>query len=199
MARARLMPPSSVQRLPPVLSRHLPLLLLTTILCAACSVPGGPPCDDSDWEHMGFRDGQRGRSLEQPDTQCPIPLEADFARYLRGRERGLAYYCTAANGLAAGRSGKTYTEVCPATSERDFLHGYSLGQSILAARQRIDTLEQRRRHVEAQIDRRRSSPRDLQPQLEQLRLKLDMAWDELRRREAHAARRAPPGPGAQRM
>lgn len=168
-------------------------MLFSGLLLGACATLSEDQCRGGDWQAIGFRDGQNGRSadyLAQHRTACAkYALGTDEPAYLLGRERGLQHYCTAAIGLAAGRRGERYAGVCPLEKEADFLRGFELGQSVYQARQRVDELQRQRRELDQRIDKASKADRPrLMIEMSRLRFEYDLAWDDLRRREDRAAR-----------
>jgi hypothetical protein len=168
-------------------------ILFSGLLLGGCATLSEDQCRGGDWQAIGFRDGQNGRTadyLAQHRNACAkYALGADEAAYLLGRERGLQHYCTPAIGLAAGRRGERYAGVCPLESETDFLRGFELGQSVYEARKRVDELQRQRRELDLRIDKASKADRPrLMIEMSRLRFEYDLAWDDLRRREDRAAR-----------
>ncbi len=78
--------------------------------------------------------------------------------------QGLRDYCSKANSVAAGSSGKKYQNVCPANLEKDFLPGYRRG---------------RKRFVDSQIKDREDERQQLNVTLLTQQASLNNAYAEL--------------------
>ena len=70
-------------------------------------------------------------------TYCPTAVDhyipPDLETYRRGYQDGIAEFCTLSIGFEEGRSGASYSSVCPAHLEPDFLDGYADGRAIFEA------------------------------------------------------------------
>lgn len=167
---------------------------LFSLIASGCASLNEQECRSGDWQTIGYRDGQNGRTLKRFDEHreacTKFNIEPNQDAYRVGRERGLNFYCTPANGLAVGRRGEHYAGVCPDWSEFAFLSSYEIGRDVYSARQRIERLESHYRELDARL--RRSSNKEeiyyLSGQLSRLRMERDFAWDDLRRREERATR-----------
>ncbi|MDG0815225.1 DUF2799 domain-containing protein [Bdellovibrio svalbardensis] len=62
---------------------------------------------------------------------------------LAQHSQGIRDYCSKANSVAAGASGKKYQNVCPANLEKDFLPGYRRGRKRFVDAQILDKENQR--------------------------------------------------------
>lgn len=107
------------------------------ILAAGCA--GGmtrADCESADWSALGFADGRSGAPEKRAESRlndcAGSGYAVDRAAYAASRAEGLAAYCTAAGGFDAGRLGQDYFEVCPASSETDFLSAYEQGAKLHA-------------------------------------------------------------------
>lgn len=174
--------------------RHLlPALFgLSGLLLGACASLSEQDCLRGDWQQVGFRDGQTGRPasrIEAHREACrEFGIEPQEPAYRAGRERGLNFYCTPANGMAAGRRGESYAGVCPAWAERGFLRSFEAGREVHFARERLDRIEQELRSLEVRYNgaSNKEDQRYFGRQLSRLRMERDMAWGDLRRREMDA-------------
>ncbi|MDQ7990909.1 MAG: DUF2799 domain-containing protein [Candidatus Dactylopiibacterium sp.] len=173
------------------------VLIRPAVVClfmlSACATLSEPECVHGDWEQIGYRDGQNGRPLaridEHRDACLRYGVSPALPAYSAGRERGLNFYCTPANGVVVGRRGEHYAGVCPAASEERFLRGYEAGRAVHYARERMDHVERARRDAEMRMV---EAPTREQAQYWNLRLlRLDMErdfiWMDLRRLETRAA------------
>jgi hypothetical protein len=114
-------------------TRAFVLAMTTTYFAlAACSTTEKLPCDTTDWYELGRRHGSRGAPDDESKKLNPSCKNEDekadaLALYENGRSLGLAEYCTESNGFEMGRTGQTYSKVCPAVLEEAFLVGYNRG------------------------------------------------------------------------
>lgn len=176
-------------------ARFLPWLsCLLPLLLSACSTLSEQECRNGDWRAIGYRDGQSGRPLARLDEHreacTEFGINPNQRAYEEGRDRGIAFYCTAANGLAVGKRGEHYAGVCPDRSEGSFLNSYEIGRDIYLARQRLERLENDQRELEQRLRKAGSKDelRYLSGQMSRLRMERDFAWDDLHRREMRADR-----------
>ncbi len=120
-----------------------------------CASMSKNQCLQADWYAIGNRDGSLGkpRTLFQShyDACLEYGVHADRQAYYRGRAEGLQSYCSYDNGLAQGKQGKIYRQVCPPELEPDFLAGFEKGRRIHVYESKIATLENRRQSIERQI------------------------------------------------
>lgn len=123
--------------------------LLALTLCGGCAVMSESECVNANWREVGRNDGLEGKRAEElgryQDACLQYGVTPDGEAYGKGREEGLAIYCTPDTGYWEGRNGGSYRQVCPPSTARDFLEAYRAGQAVLKA---IDTA----RSIEADID-----------------------------------------------
>jgi hypothetical protein len=129
--------------------------LLVLALLGGCATLSESECRGSDWYDVGFRDGRQGypedRINEHVKACAEYGLAPERDRYRDGRLAGLESYCTPHNGLAVGRSGSAYYGVCIAFEERPFMAGYSLGNALYRAHQRLAAVNGEIARTEAQL------------------------------------------------
>ena len=169
-------------------------VFLVALLLAGCASLSEQECRNGDWHSVGYRDGQSGRPLARLDEHRKACVQYNIApreqAYREGRERGLNFYCTPANGLAVGRRGENYAGVCAERAEPAFLNSYEIGRDLYEARQRLERLDSEQRELEQRLRQSgsKAETESLVNRLSRLRLEHDFAWDELRRREARVDR-----------
>ena len=123
--------------------RPLPfILILALVSMAGCATRPDSKCSSSSWEEMGFLDGRTGRPAEdiRKHTKACHTSEpaADREAYFRGRDAGLAQYCTGHGGFFVGRTNGSYEGVCASRDEASFLIGFNKGRELLQVRRRLD-------------------------------------------------------------
>ena len=109
-------------------------VLVACFAVASCATMSESECLYADWYAIGLEDGARGRHVSHVGKRRKACADAgvmpDMARYEEGRAIGLEQYCTMRNGLAIGKSGRGYGNVCPVHLASDFMDGYQLGREI---------------------------------------------------------------------
>jgi hypothetical protein len=150
----------------PAMHTRLPalsLLLFAASLLGGCASLSKSECRAADWYDIGIRDGASGRQeeyvIEHAQACERVGVAPDRDRWLAGRERGLERYCTVSSGFRIGRNGGSYSDVCFANGEFEFLRGFELGSKLHALDTRIDGLERQSRDIEARL-RRADLPAD---------------------------------------
>ncbi len=100
-----------------------------------CATMTREQCQSVDPQAQGYADGQKGlttRGVDQLISSCQSGQRAgsiaDVSRfkneYLKAYQKGLAEYCTPANGERVGLLGEDYLGVCPKENEAPFLKEY---------------------------------------------------------------------------
>lgn len=90
-------------------------------------------CKQLDWFEVGRGDGVRGFpsvSWEKKESTCSGFSDYHHESYKNGWFAGIVEFCTFENAFAYGKSGQTYTGVCPTGQEHHFKEGFELGQKI---------------------------------------------------------------------
>lgn len=137
--------------------RPIPLLALILLPAAvnACTTVLNRDCARQDWQETGRRDGMDGKppaALEAHEARCGSRrIRKNRERYMAGRERGLAGYCTPARGYREGMLGQPYHEVCPEGAAADFRFAYHLGGQVNALLRRQDDTREMLKAVEDRL------------------------------------------------
>ncbi|UJF24873.1 DUF2799 domain-containing protein [Suttonella sp. R2A3] len=162
--------------------------VLTLVGCASMSVE---ECMVANWNEQGYKDGRNGyaptRIIEHRKACAKAGMAPDAMRYRQGWDAGVLQYCTPANGVAQGRAGSPYRNVCPPQLEGDFVYWYQQGKAVYDAQRRVDDLNREVEQLQYQLhnesdDRvRRHLRRELEDTWYQLRrARDDLAWAERR-------------------
>ncbi len=97
---------------------RLVLLCAPFLFLAACATLSEGECRAGDWYGIGLEDGADGRRADfilQHAKACnAFGIRPNQTQWLKGREEGLALYCTPRNAFREGRRGKILSPVCPA-------------------------------------------------------------------------------------
>lgn len=124
---------------------RLILLLSMGFIVSSCATLDKNECRTANWETIGYEDGTRGHPasrIGKHRTACAKHgISPDLALYTKGRTQGLTQYCRANVGYREGVKGRTYQNVCPAASEKNFLAGYHYGQRLYKLNSRIHSYE----------------------------------------------------------
>jgi hypothetical protein len=180
------------------------LMVVALGLLGSCASVSQEECLAGNWAAIGERDGRQGQVpatiLARHDSACArVDVTPDRSQWQQGYDRGLAQYCTPSGGLEAGRAGRPYRNVCPASAEPRFLDGFELGRAGHRAEERvrstereISQLQSRRRSLLSEdgedADARRREAGLIQSELGMLRLELLAARNELARVEREIRR-----------
>lgn len=109
--------------------------LSLVVLMSGCASMTREQCQSFDPQAQGYADGQKGRTTQNMDQMLSTCLSgkragsiADVAAfknaYLKAYQKGIAEYCTPANGERVGLLGEGYRGVCPREIEAPFLKEY---------------------------------------------------------------------------
>ena len=151
------------------------------LLGSGCATLSEGECYTADWHQLGRVDGQRGyersRLYEHQKACAEYGIRPDATAYYRGRQIGLASYCTPANGYDEGRAGHTYRGVCPAKYEPRFLAAYRDGKLVHEVEEDIDEVERDIDRQEGILDDDESTSEARRDARRELRL----LYDQLRR------------------
>lgn len=132
--------------------------LLLAISLGGCASLSEKECLTADWESIGYRDGSRGydagRVASHGEACSEYSISPDRKEYEAGRLRGLELFCTGRNGVQVGRQGSTYSGVCPAALEPDFLQGYDLGRQLNEFDQHLSELHNRIEETQRELRRK---------------------------------------------
>ena len=103
------------------------------ILCG-CATLTPEECQYADWRAIGYEDGIEGKELSilgrHREACAKVGVTPDIDAYRAGRDEGIRIFCEPGNGYRLGREGYSYTGVCPAGMEREFLAAHAEGMVI---------------------------------------------------------------------
>lgn len=140
---------------------------LLCIVLSGCATMTADECRVANWADVGLRDGLSGAALAKLDDRAKDCAEAkvavDTARYVQGRDQGLAQFCRIENAVPLGLNGKGYNGVCPVAIDGEFRRRFRLGRDVYDARTALNSLEgninnaeERLRTATSDDDRRRA-------------------------------------------
>lgn len=123
-------------------------------LLAGCASLSEEECLSGDWAGIGQRDGAAGRVAETQFARHVKACEAagvtpQRSAWQAGYAQGLQSYCTPSSGLDAGLAGRSYRNVCPATSESGFLRGFEIGTADHKARAEVSGIQRKIARLQA--------------------------------------------------
>lgn len=161
-------------------------LALAVLMLQGCASLDEGQCRTASWSELGYRDGSNGVARNRMDdyrTDCgKHSVTPDEQAYFTARAKGLLSYCTAGKGLAEGKAGRSYNDVCPPELAGAFVKNHKFGREIYqtrlqmeSKRNEIDKREKRLRDAASDEERRtlRNEIRDLDQDVRRLRQSLD--------------------------
>lgn len=111
--------------------KTLSVLLLTFVLQGCVPHMTQEECQQTDWYHIGSRDGSEGRDPRdlQPAIQncAKFKLSVNIKRYQEGWRNGTQVYCQPDNGYRLGTQGQYYGNVCPSDLRPAFQQAWHKG------------------------------------------------------------------------
>jgi hypothetical protein len=114
--------------------RVLALLAVVGTLAGCAGGLSKPECDTANWRAIGYEDGVKGWSQahvgEHRKACARHGVTMDLDAYRSGWEAGVERYCQPGNGYHEGRTGRSYTGVCPQGLEAAFLSAYHDGREL---------------------------------------------------------------------
>src|SRR5262245_13606325 len=141
-------------------------------LIAGCATLDKDQCLRADWYAIGLEDGARGQPLERAGDHRRACAEhgvtPKIEPYLAGRNEGLKSYCTYEKGFSVGRSGQSYSGVCPANLAGNFTAGFQRGKDLHDVRRRLDTVNEQIRKSRAALTAGIPNPRARAEEVERL-------------------------------
>lgn len=154
------------------------------VALSSCATLNEEQCQVVDWEQLGQTDGAQGQrsayvGLHQEACQR-FGIAVDAAAWQSGWERGIRAYCTPANGLSVGRSGRVNRNACPADMALRFNEAYRIGRAVHDARSARDS---RQREIDTLI--RDLAAATTAEARQQIQLKIELARNRLS--SAHSA------------
>lgn len=167
------------------------LLVGSLLALAGCASMSPQECRVAHWEEQGYADGRHGyaptRIIEHRKACAEVGIAPDPGRYRQGWERGVREYCTPANGVAQGRAGQPYRNVCPPSLVEPFIYWHQRGLDVYQAQRTVDDLTRRADQLQHALRKENDARkrRDLHGELNRTQRRLHDA----RRDLTHAERR----------
>lgn len=111
--------------------------LILFLVLAGCATMNQSECLNADWNMIGMEDGSKGRSLSYIGNHrkacADYNVRPDMAAYEDGYAAGIREFCTEVNGYLLGKTGGSYSGVCPKDLDDTFLSGYEAGRALHTA------------------------------------------------------------------
>ncbi|AEC18717.1 hypothetical protein PT7_0177 [Pusillimonas sp. T7-7] len=164
---------------------RLSLGITALVALSGCATMSEGECLTANWLDRGYKDGRHGypasRVVDHREACSDVGVAPDMTQYRKGYDQGIAQYCTPANAVAEGRSGRSYGHVCPARLEGRFLVYYRQGRDAYDAQQRVDRLNRQSRELQRELDEEKDKDvrQRLRNELRNLDRRLSRARDEL--------------------
>lgn len=119
-------------------------LVAMMLVLSGCATLSESQCIASDWQTVGYRDGQAGtptsQLLKHQNACVKHGVVPDREQYLAGWLEGVEQYCQADNGFTVGAAGASYNNVCPDHLKHDFYAAYEDGRQLHRAQAEINRL-----------------------------------------------------------
>ena len=133
---------------------YIPVVVAACLLAVGCSSTPELVCT-GEWLETGRLDGANGIAgdrIERYVRDCAsYEVVPDQAAYERGRQEGLAVYCTPENGYELALNIQRQRNVCPFDLLPGFRSGYSDGEVMRDTRRTISNLNRNKRDLENDI------------------------------------------------
>jgi vacuolar-type H+-ATPase subunit I/STV1 len=122
------------------------LILGLAALISSCSAMSPKECQVADWKTVGYQDALSGNDTQIADYNqscAKVNIKPNTQLYMQGYNQGAKVFCTYDNGLTAGKSNQSLSNVCKRPNlEYNFMQGYQKGQKVYAKQQEINTKKQ---------------------------------------------------------
>ncbi|ENY73213.1 DNA repair ATPase [Aeromonas diversa CDC 2478-85] len=119
-------------------------LLSLTLLLGGCAALSEEECHNTNWNHLGYQDGERGRPRdvfkEYGESCAEYGVRPDSVEWDKGYQKGLELYCIPELAYRKGRDGEEYLGVCP--NDASFMKQYQRGRDEYLIQKRIGELQQ---------------------------------------------------------
>ena len=159
------------------------IVAAAALFAGGCASLSKDECRNADWQAIGQRDGAAGETPDRLAAHAKACAEVgvvpDEARWLQGREIGLASYCTGRRGREVGARGFFYRDVCTGPSELEFRRGYEIGRQIEQLNQLLAGNQGDRRRLLDRLAQKGVSDEERQ-QIRLRLIRLDQDADRLR-------------------
>ena len=131
------------------------IALTSATFISGCETISEESCLNGNWEDIGFRDGERGKSrsrlVDIAKTCGEFGVRPDREAYIRGLELGLKRYCGPSTGFDHGRNGQSPNAECEIGGFPDYLDAYAEGLFVHEIEEERDNLvnrwEDRQQHL----------------------------------------------------
>jgi hypothetical protein len=164
-------------------------LFTLPLILSGCATLGKDECLNADWFSIGYEDGARGYHTSRIGGHrkacAKHGVTPDFNAYEKGRQKGLAEWCSPRNANRIGLTGGTYNGVCPKNLEPAFLQALNQGKAVYAYEKEyrnqnqtlkkmyadLDGIDRKIADLEAELISNGVSPRRRKALLEEIRLR----------------------------
>ena len=165
---------------------RMAMVMLAAVALSGCASMSESECKVADWQRIGERDGEQGRSesrlAEHAEACGKIGIQPDAARYRRGWDLGVMRYCTPEVGWREGLNGSSYQGVCRGRNEGEFLRFHRAGLEVHRVEKDIEANHAESRRLEDQLKKARTD--DERKRLRDRLRSLDREQSHLRQRAA---------------
>lgn len=120
------------------------VLLTAGAVLSGCATLSEEECLVADWHSIGYTDAANGNTTSRVESHRKAcskhGVSVNLDEYLAGYEDGLPQFCNRNVGYTRGKSGYSYSGICPSYLEDDFLDGYVVGREIYELSQQAGSL-----------------------------------------------------------
>lgn len=168
------------------------LFVIAAACLAACASLSDRECRAADWYSIGQADGANGRLanyITQHARACnDVGVAPVRSEWLRGREAGLAVYCTPEKAYREGRAGRQLSPACSAAAAAAMSRPHFVGFRYYELSREISVAEAELQSVETDIIKLKPGDHKLRSLLNWKRASLRDRIDDLRLERLRYAR-----------
>lgn len=122
-----------------------------------CASMSADECLTVDWTAIGYEDGSRGYTADRLGSHrkacAKHGVTPDLAAYQDGHAQGVEAFCQPGRAFKHGEHGASYSGVCPAHLEPEFLEAYQAGHKLYSLRSSFNAANSMIASKEAELER----------------------------------------------
>ena len=149
--------------------KRILLAAAAAFVVSGCASMNEDQCVASDWAAIGYEDGSNGYRSDRFSSYRKAcskhGVTPDFRAYQEGRDEGLLEFCRPRRGYNLGVSGRSYSGVCDAALEEEFLDAYRIGHELYTLRANVNAANSRIAAKENELEKVRTNIRAKEAEL----------------------------------
>ena len=118
-------------------------ILVVLFALQSCATMSEQECVTGDWYAIGYEDGVQGRNADRIGKHrkacADHNVTPDLSAYQEGRDEGLREFCQPQIGFKVGERGGSYSGVCPADLEPNFVSAFQEGKHLYGLRAQVNS------------------------------------------------------------